>query len=504
MKILSVPQTIWRPVLNRAVTSAGKVAAVGYAGLRSSQAEGSGLPIGLAFSYAEWSRGSHRDLALWQPAAGYIAGLAQRPVQALQEWCRSNPSLAIKAWLLPAARLVSQRLGRTAVYVTRETLPTDIDEAEYQGYQAAFEKALHETWIDDSTRVARLAIATQIIQQWRLPRTRGPIEVPPTAAICEDSDAFELFLAAPLRPTSATNDTPRADLTHVSETRAGRKPQQDGVVGVRRASPGEDPSAMLVSEWALPDALMIDRLTNEGFLAYDRPPTAELPRNILLLLVSLNIVDAIPASIARAAWWLAALRLGSHSVRKITVAAAGASSDRPDPTLTVGTDLGPARLPFRSADRVRALAEFDVPGQPFALLRQPVHQQRLVTATAPPTLPRDLPERTIEAAMQRLDLRPTSFDDVLVTVLSADGADDQDALNSLEAWLQRKVMGRAAIDRVSVSPRGFDVGLGFRAAKGVQVTMKPDSSRESEALPHLTGRLSDRIWSRMQEWAGHV
>ncbi|WP_238364628.1 hypothetical protein [Mesobacterium pallidum] len=100
----------------------------------------------------------------------------------------------------------------------------------------------------------------------------------------------------------------KATLTsHVQ--RAGRRPREGGVTGVIHTRRLEDVDAALSATFAYPPDLLVPRLMEEGFLITHRPPRKKPRRDLLLLVLNDAGIEDGPASVVKAAWTDATLRL---------------------------------------------------------------------------------------------------------------------------------------------------------------------------------------------------
>lgn len=94
-----------------------------------------------------------------------------------------------------------------------------------------------------------------------------------------------------------------------SSHRSGIRPREGGVTGVIHSRRLEDVDSALSSTFAYPRELMVSRLLEEGFLITHRPPKRKPNRDMLFIVLNDASTDDGPASVAKAAWIDATLRL---------------------------------------------------------------------------------------------------------------------------------------------------------------------------------------------------
>ncbi len=124
-----------------------------------------------------------------------------------------------------------------------------------------------------------------------------------------DELALRLFFEAEWpAPQGNALVVPQGQIASRSVTRAGIRPQQDGVVGVRRSRSVEDLAAILPGQLSAPLPILAQRLLDEGFAVYDRPPPRQEPNNLLAVMLAPDPAECRGLSILRAAWWLFAAR----------------------------------------------------------------------------------------------------------------------------------------------------------------------------------------------------
>jgi hypothetical protein len=129
-----------------------------------------------------------------------------------------------------------------------------------------------------------------------------------------DAQGLELFASAP-EPAIAELERVRnaGPPARTSLHRGDIRPQQDGITGHRKTTSFEELAAMDVGFLIGPKPLVAQRLFEEGFVVFDRPPPQDKPEAILLIALAPEATESVALSVARAAWWLAAL----HAVQRL-------------------------------------------------------------------------------------------------------------------------------------------------------------------------------------------
>lgn len=119
-----------------------------------------------------------------------------------------------------------------------------------------------------------------------------------------------LYEAEPEFPEAFRLDSRRIRARQKSQRkRAGHRPKEGGVSGIRTSTVLDDLPDALVSELVLPKRLVVDRLLHEGLIVRHRPPYRQPKRDLLVLGLADRRADGPGGAIAKAAWADAALRL---------------------------------------------------------------------------------------------------------------------------------------------------------------------------------------------------
>lgn len=102
---------------------------------------------------------------------------------------------------------------------------------------------------------------------------------------------------------------PKARSVH---RRSGIRPKEGGVVGILRSQRIEDFADAVISELALPEELVANRLFDEGLVVRHRPPMREPKRDLLAMTLCDRQSESSAACLFKAAWADASLRLGMY------------------------------------------------------------------------------------------------------------------------------------------------------------------------------------------------
>jgi hypothetical protein len=161
-------------------------------------------------------------------------------------------------------------------------------------------------WID-----AGIALHGRAIQRLR---ARGTVPLPPGGGLPVRPDPVLARLLLDLDPEFPPDAAPRRREVRAlvrSETlRAGQRPREGGVEGIRLTRQPEDFADATLSELVLPHDVVVVKLLEEGFLVRHRPPLRE-PRRDLLVLGLTDAREPGPEgrALAKAGWADAVLRL---------------------------------------------------------------------------------------------------------------------------------------------------------------------------------------------------
>lgn len=119
-----------------------------------------------------------------------------------------------------------------------------------------------------------------------------------------------LFQAEPEFPEAFRLDYRRIKARLKSQRkRAGHRPKEGGVSGIRASSLVDDLPDALISELVLPKRVVMDRLLNEGLIVRHRPPFRQPKRDLLVVGLADRTSVGIAGAVAKAAWADMALRL---------------------------------------------------------------------------------------------------------------------------------------------------------------------------------------------------
>jgi hypothetical protein len=162
-------------------------------------------------------------------------------------------------------------------------------------------------WIETAVRLQAAAWRDAQSRAGRTPRRLGLNAVAPEAdpLLCR-----LLFEAEPEFPESYSLDSRRIRAREKSQRkRAGHRPKEGGVSGIRTSTNLDDLPDVLISELVLPPRLVVDRLLHEGLIVRHRPPYRQPKRDLLILGLADRRSDGAAGAIAKAAWADAAIRL---------------------------------------------------------------------------------------------------------------------------------------------------------------------------------------------------
>lgn len=119
-----------------------------------------------------------------------------------------------------------------------------------------------------------------------------------------------LYEAEPEFPEAFRLDSRRIRARQKSQRkRAGHRPKEGGVSGIRTSTILDDLPDALISELVLPPRLVVDRLLHEGLIVRHRPPYRQPKRDLLVLGMADRRADGVAGAVAKAAWADAAIRL---------------------------------------------------------------------------------------------------------------------------------------------------------------------------------------------------
>lgn len=162
-------------------------------------------------------------------------------------------------------------------------------------------------WIETAVRLQAAAWRDAQSRAGHMPRRLGLHAVPPEAdsLLCR-----LLFEAEPEFPEAFRLDSRRIRARQKSQRkRAGHRPKEGGVSGIRTSTILDDLPDALISELVLPSRLVMDRLLHEGLIVRHRPPYRQPKRDLLVLGLADRRADGEAGAIAKAAWADAAIRL---------------------------------------------------------------------------------------------------------------------------------------------------------------------------------------------------
>ena len=139
-------------------------------------------------------------------------------------------------------------------------------------------------------------------------RARLAATIPNTE--CDPALAALVFLHPPQFDLALQREKPRRKARHLSaQRRAGIRPKEGGVAGIRQSHSFEDLSDALFSELIQGRALIANKLLHEGLLVRHRPPRRDPKRDLLSVTLHEAEVGDGMGTLVKAAWADAAIRL---------------------------------------------------------------------------------------------------------------------------------------------------------------------------------------------------
>lgn len=373
MKVSFVAQDAWQAALDAAQQRrAGPSKRMGFAVLRLAQSSGLPVPVETAFEFADWLLGAGGVAEEWDqvfpPSLLRNEGLG---IAKLSERLAAQPFHAVRLVFFPVMARVQEIMGAGQFLTAR----TAADGPAFAGHDAQLTTAYRATLSDllqskaqsdkrptqldaGELKAWRLAIGLRTLQFLRLGE-----EWDDTAPEC-DFQAAEFFLGAGEIEPSEFWQQKSVPQIRLATTRTSHRFQSDGIEGIRHASPSEDPSAMLASQMVYPTAIMVERIANEGFVAYDRPPPLPEKHRYVFCALTRDQAETLALSATRAAFWRAAKEIESELANSSgELSFAWINVAQPD---TVTLHMPP--IGFRAGFGQSALAwmqKFDGVGAPF-------------------------------------------------------------------------------------------------------------------------------------------
>lgn len=127
---------------------------------------------------------------------------------------------------------------------------------------------------------------------------------------CDPALAALVFLHPPRFDVTRQHERPRRKASHLSaHRRAGIRPKEGGVAGIRQSRSLEDMPDAMLSEMIQGRGLLANKLLHEGLLVRHRPPRRDPRRDLLAMSLLLADRDDGLGLLVKAAWADAAIRL---------------------------------------------------------------------------------------------------------------------------------------------------------------------------------------------------
>ncbi len=296
--------------------------------LRLAHSSGFGVPIGLCFEFTGWIAGQPTQDRFWDGVfrailAERLGGRAIATKADVLARLRRSPFDAISVFFFPVISHVLSCCDSNVLYVDGASSGADNVGRVHEIHLTNFERILSEiseepggAFAKDAPGVAELAdkepsakradrhSAFKLSMALQLAQFAGHPARPKDHAEPVDQQAASLFAAACAeftmqRPRWTAHIQPAS-----SKIRQIARMRIDGARGVRHASPSEDPSSMIPSQLVYPFEFLVERIENEGFLAFDRPPPVPPNQTLVFLAMPEGFADTPGLSVLRAAWWM--------------------------------------------------------------------------------------------------------------------------------------------------------------------------------------------------------
>lgn len=312
MKIDVVDETHWREAMVRRTGSGSGDTRLASAVLKVMQSSGIGVPIDAAYDFTAWLGDRDRGKRLWRELFYSVfkeldltsLGIS---MQAVQTALRNAPFEAVRLFLLPVTHRVLSKLGQNMLLSVHSGNGAVSDDA-YRKYASDFDdkflelinhQSQEEKDDQQEAKAWRESLGLALVQF-----ARSPDDVVDDA-MSHDVLGACLFLSALEPVIPQTRDKLPEFSVRIGTVRKSARYNSDGVTGIRHASPSEDPSMMVPSQLVYPFIFLTERIENEGFTAFDRPPPLPQKAQLLLVAFPINLKESPAVSVLRAAWWRA-------------------------------------------------------------------------------------------------------------------------------------------------------------------------------------------------------
>lgn len=183
----------------------------------------------------------------------------------------------------------------------------------FQKAQASLELATQAALADPEVmgRPFWVHAALDLLQEaHRLATARARTSAAAASGECDPALAALIFLHPPRFDLARQHERPRRRARQVSaHRRAGIRPKEGGVAGIRQSRSLEDLPDGLFSEMIQPRMLLANKLLHEGLLVRHRPPRRDPRRDLLAVALQGADRDDGMGLLVKAAWADAAIRL---------------------------------------------------------------------------------------------------------------------------------------------------------------------------------------------------
>jgi len=188
-----------------------------------------------------------------------------------------------------------------------------VEPEEFQNAQASLQLAAQAALTDPEVmgRPFWVHAALDLLQEaHRQATARARTNTAAAPGECDPALAALIFLHPPRFDLTRQHERPRRKARQVSAyRRAGIRPKEGGVAGIRQSRSLEDLPDGLFSEMIQPRMLLANKLLHEGLLVRHRPPRRDPRRDLLAVSLQMADRDDGMGLLVKAAWADAAIRL---------------------------------------------------------------------------------------------------------------------------------------------------------------------------------------------------
>lgn len=217
--------------------------------------------------------------------------------------------------LIVAEPILRHAVRQTGLLPLNGTSPGTVTSGRFEAAEAALEHATKAALADPDVMGkpfwvhAALDLQNNAVQLARSKARLRDAEAagPPE---CDPALVALVFLHPPRFDVLRQQERPRRKASHLSaHRRAGIRPKEGGVAGIRQSRSLEDMPDALFSEMIQGRGLLANKLLHEGLLVRHRPPRRDPRRDLLAMSLLLADRDDGLGLLVKAAWADAAIRL---------------------------------------------------------------------------------------------------------------------------------------------------------------------------------------------------